>query len=448
MDTSIFKAYDIRGTSPGQIDAEVAYRVGQAVVEELDAHTVIVGRDMRETSVELAQALAAGIASRGADIVDVGLTTTPLFYFAVADYELHDAGVMVTASHNPAEYNGFKIVRGDALPVGAGSGMEEIRERVVAGRLPEESVGNTVETTVIDDYNEKLSELIDFGSIQPMTISVDAGNGMAGHTLPSLFSRLPQLTVHDLFFELDGRFPNHEANPLKVETLAKLESVVKKTKAAIGIAYDGDGDRVGFTDERGEPVAPDFIGALLSREILRDHPGATILYDLRCSRVVAEEIRAAGGKPFMSRVGHAFIKRQMRESGAVFAGELSAHYYFRDFFGVECSDLAMLMLLRMLSREGKPLSEMVAPLMRYAKSPEINFEVADKDGAMRRLRETYARGAESVTEIDGVRIDYKDWWFNVRPSNTEPLLRLNLEATTSEMLEEKRDEITNIIKSR
>ncbi|OGL78903.1 hypothetical protein A3F28_02240 [Candidatus Uhrbacteria bacterium RIFCSPHIGHO2_12_FULL_57_11] len=447
IDRSIFKAYDIRGTSPGQIDEETAYRVGQSVVEELDAHTVVIGRDMRGTSELLNSALVSGIVSRGADAVDIGLTTTPMFYFAVADYELHDAGVMVTASHNPAEYNGFKIVRGDVLPVGAGSGMEQIRDRVSSGRLPEEPVGNLVETSVIDDYNRKLSELVDFGSIRPMAVAVDAGNGMAGHTLPSLFSRLPQLSIKPLYFELDGRFPNHEANPLKTETLSDLQSLTASSGAAIGVAYDGDGDRIGFVDERGDPVSPDAIHALLSREILAARPGAVILHDVRSSRMVAEEISKAGGVPLQSRVGHAFIKRQMRETGAAFAGELSAHYYFRDFFGVECSDLVLLMLLSVLSREEQPLGELVAPLARYAKSPEINFEVANKAAAIRLLRERYAQEAESVSEIDGIRLDFADWWFNVRPSNTEPLLRLNLEAKTKPMLEEKTAEITAIIKS-
>lgn len=450
---SVFHAYDIRGLSPGELDEEFAYRLGQAVVEYTDADSVLVGRDMRATSPALAEALTRGILSRGADAYEIGLVSTPLFYYAAADLplpetgELAQAGVMVTASHNPSEYNGFKIVRSGAVPVGMGMGLEAIRERVLSGRLPDEGAGERRELAALDAYVDKLAAIVNFGEIKPMAIVADAGNGMGGAVLPALFQRLPQLTVTPLFFDLDGSFPNHEPNPLKVETLAALQKAVVRERAALGVAFDGDADRIGLVDENGEFVANSLVFALIARELVRSSPGSTVLYDVRTSRVLPEEVRAAGGKAEMHRVGHVYFKESMRRSGAIFGAELSGHCYWKSFYGVESTDLALLTVLLIMSREGKSFSELVAPLKRYHDSGEINFTVKDKQGALATISERY--GTEpgvARSDIDGVRFDFPDWWVSVRASNTEPLLRLNVEARTEEKMNEIVREVTEIVK--
>lgn len=454
INPDVFHAYDIRGRAPEEIDEEFAFRLGQAVVEECDAESVVVGRDMRVTSEALTRALMAGILSRGADVYDIGLCTTPLFYYAAADAKLPESdglascGVMVTASHNPSEYNGFKIVRSGAVPVGMGLGLEAIRDRVLQGRLPEESVGARHELPVLDAYVDFLNRAVPFGEIKPMTIVADAGNGMAGHALPALFHALPQLTVEPLYFDLDGRFPNHEPNPIKPETLAVLSQTVVAKGAALGVAYDGDADRIGFVDERGEYVSVDLVFALIARELVREEPGATVLHDVRTSRAFAEEVRAAGGTPVMHRVGHVYFKKSMRGADALFGAEYSGHCYWRSFFGVDCTDLALLYVLRILSREGRPFSEIIAPLRRYHHSGEINFTVKDKNRVLEELADVYGRLPDGRrSDIDGIRFDFPDWWFNVRTSNTEPLVRLNAEATTKEMMEKMRDRILGLIKN-
>ncbi len=446
---SIFKAYDVRGLSPGEITDEAAYRIGQAAVAETGASVVLVGRDMRKTSLPLERSLLAGIRSQGADAIRIGLTSTPMFYFAVAAYELHDAGVMVTASHNPARYNGFKLVRGDAMPIGQGSGMEQVRDRVLAGRLPEKPEGRELETDVVDAYVAKVCAIVPPSAVAKMKIAIDAGNGMAGHTLPKLLAAYPRLKTERLYFELDGTFPNHEANPIKEETLADLQERVRESGAAFGVAFDGDADRVGIVDEDGAVVEPHLVLALLAKEFLDRHPGATILYDCRSSRVVPETIEAAGGKAIMTRVGHAFIKKALRETGAVFAGEFSSHFYFKDFYGVECSDAVWLMVAEILSREKKTLSALVTPFRRYSHSGEINFELGkgkDKGKVIEDIERKYAKDAKSVWREDGIRLDFADWWVSVRASNTEPLLRLVVEAKDVATMQAKRDEIAVIIK--
>lgn len=443
----VFKSYDIRGLSPGEIDVELARLLGRAVVTQTGAQTVLVGRDMRATTPELAAALVAGITEQGADVVDMGLTTTPMFYFATATAEA-DAGVMVTASHNPVEYNGFKLCRGDASPIGSGSGMEEIRDAVLAGNFPDAARPGTVrEIALRDAYIDKVLSLVPDAAQAKMTVAVDTGNGMAGHVVPALFAKLPDVRFEGLYLDLDGTFPNHEANPIKEETLADLKAAVKKNGAAIGIAYDGDADRVGFVDDQGETIPGDLVAALVAPELLGKNPGGTVLSDVRCSWVVAEEVAKAGGKHVMSRVGHAHIKRQMKDLGAVFAGELSSHFYFRDFFGVECADGVALILIDLIRRSGKPLSELVRPLRRYAQSGEINFEVEDKTGAIARIRAAYAPGAAQIIEIDGLRIEHDDWWCSVRASNTEPVLRLNVEGKGRVKMEEMRDALSALIRS-
>jgi len=454
LNPKIFKAYDIRGLAPGELDEDTAYRVGQAFVKFTKAKTVVTGKDMRESTPGLFEAFAQGVMSRGSDVVDVGLVTTPMFYFAVGDYDLHDGGAMVTASHNPKQYNGFKLCHGDVQPIGADSGMNDVRDLAAAAPYPEQPAGTTVETDIREDYLEKLFSLVDTRKFKKLNVVVDTANGMEGIIIKDVFKRLPKCLWHGLFLDVDGSFPNHEANPLKTETLKDLQEQVRRRKADVGVAFDGDADRVGLVDETGEPVRGDILLALLAPRLLKKAPGAAVIYDVRCSMTVAEEVERAGGVPLMWKVGHGLIKPKMRETGAVFAGELSQHYYFCDLHNAENTDLVMLMVFELLSETGRKLSELVAPLMRYHHSGEINSEVENKEEVLAKLEEVYGHEASTVTRIDGIRLDFRnetapdeDWWFNVRPSNTEPLLRLNLEAKSKEKMEAKRDELLKIIRA-
>lgn len=443
---SIFKAYDIRGRSPGDFDADFAGKLGCAVAQFTNAKIVVIGRDMRTTTPELADSLISSIRSMGVNVIDVGLATTPMFYLAVAQTKGADAGIMITASHNPVVYNGFKMVRGDAMPIG-GSEIQELRKLVEKNESLQQKVEikeGTLETrNVHAAYLEKLWSLLSPERIKNLSIVVDGGNGMAGVILPELFAKL-SVKVEKLFWEPDGTFPNHPANPLEVETLKTLQKRVVETGAALGVAYDGDADRLGVVDEKGNVVPAHFIAALLTPDIARCEPGAPMLYDLRMSNVYRDAIIASGARAIMTRVGHAFIKKDLRAHGALFAAELSGHYYFKDFFGVECTDLVLLMLLQKLSETGKPFSELIASLSDYFHSGEINFTVPDAPSVLAKLRERY-RSLGLVTDIDGLRVDFGDWWFSVRASNTEPLVRLNVEAKTCALMEERRNEITDII---
>lgn len=453
LDPKLFKAYDIRGLSPQELDADFAYRLGQAMVVFTKAKTIVVGRDMRGTTPMLFDALAKGVTSQGADVIDIGLVTTPMLYYAVGEYDLHDAGIMITASHNPKQYNGFKLCYGDVLPIGGESGMPEVRDIALAGPHPAKKEGTVVETDIRGSYFKKLFSMIDVSKFRDLLVVVDAANGMEGAVIKDIFARLPTCAMTGLFLELDGAFPNHEANPLKEETLEALKAAVRSTRADIGVAFDGDGDRVGLVDENGDAVRADVIAALLAPRFLAGSPGATVLCDVRESLVVKEEVEAAGGRPVMCRVGHGLIKPLMRRENAVFGSELSGHFYFRDVYGAESSDLVMLMALELLSETGLPLSKLVAPLGRYHHSGEINSTVADKDAVLAMLEESYGHEAAKVTRIDGLRMDFhddnapdEDWWFSVRASNTEPLLRLNLEAKKKEKMEAKRDELLKMIR--
>ena len=452
MNPKLFKAYDIRGFSPEEIDADFAYRLGQAMVIFTKAKTIVVGRDMRDTTPMLFDALAKGAMSQGADVIDIGLVTTPMLYYAVAEYDLHDAGIMITASHNPKQYNGFKLCYGDALPIGGESGMQEVRDLALAGPYPSKKEGTIVETDIRQSYLKKLFSMVDASKFASMNVVVDTANGMEGAIIKDVFARMPSCRMTGLFLELDGAFPNHEANPLKEETLDALQTAVRTMRADLGVAFDGDGDRIGLVDEKGETVRADYIAALLAPKLLAHDPGGVVLYDVRESLVAKEEIERAGGSAVMCRVGHGLIKPQMRRAGAVFASELSGHFYFRDVYGAESSDLVLLLMLELLSESGKTMSELVAPLKRYYHSGEINSEVADKDAVLAMLEESYGHEATEITKIDGVRMDFhdanapeNDWWFGVRASNTEPLLRLNLEAKRKDHMEAKRDELLKII---
>lgn len=451
----VFKAYDIRGLSPEEIDSAFARRLGRAIVKAFGPRRVLVGRDMRTTSFPLESALIEGLTSGGVDVVRIGMCSTPSFNVLIGlGNGVFDLGVMVTASHNPGKYNGFKLTRGNCLPIGQGSGMEELHQ---AYTLDEEVVASSNgkvsdDLGAMDRYIDHIIELADIGEMPRMRVAIDAGNGMGGVVLPKLLAKLPWIDAVPLFFEPDGTFPNHEANPLKVETLRDLTRAVKDNKCVLGVAFDGDADRVGFVDELGEPVPGDILTALFGVEVLAREPGGLILYDVRSSWSVLEAIAAHGGRSEPSKVGHANIKKAMRQSGALFGGELSMHFYFKEIWNCESGDLAMLRLLKMMAQKQKPFSSLWKPLQTYSHSEEINFEVENTQAAITRLTELYRAQSSSFSDLDGIRIEFRnasipesDWWFNVRASNTEPLLRLNVEARDEKSLRIHIDEISRII---
>lgn len=435
---AVFKAYDIRGTFPDQLNGDLAYAVGRAAARFIGASRLAVGRDARTHSPELRDALVRGITDEGVDVLDLGLVATPMLYYAVHTRGI-GGGIMVTASHNPARYNGFKLCREKAIPIGEASGLKEIEALVPACQdaPPVARRGAVDEADVSAGY---VDHVLSVGRGRPsLKVAIDCGNGMAAAGLGPLLERL-DLEVELLYFEPDGRFPNHEANPLEVENLADVSEAVRRIGADFGVAFDGDADRAVFVDETGEPISSDLMTAVIARRQIAREPGALVLYDLRSSRAVAEEVEAAGGRAEMCRVGHSFVKAQMRETGALFAGELSGHVYFR-FAGDLIADdgiAAFVAVLDVLAAEGRPLSEIVAPLRRYHQSGEINSRVRDTKAVIAGIEEEHA-GAPEISHLDGLLVRYDDWWFNLRPSNTEPVLRLNLEADTREKMERERD---------
>jgi phosphomannomutase len=435
---SIFKAYDVRGVVPDELDADVAYRVGRATAHHLGASLLAVGRDMRRSSPELHTALVRGVTDEGADVVDLGLVTTPMLYYAV-DALGADAGVMLTASHNPAQYNGFKICREHAIPIGEASGLKEI-ERLSQQLRDAPDTRGRGSVRAVDVRGAYADHVLAVGKGRPpLSVAIDCGNGMASAGLDPVLERL-ELRVERLYFEPDGSFPNHEADPLKLENLRDVSEAVRRTGADFGVAFDGDADRAVFVDETGTPIASDLVTALLARRALGRHPGGTVLYDLRSSRVTAEEIEAAGGRAEMCRVGHSFVKARMREVDAIFAGELSGHFYFRFSPTLVADDgiAAFVAVLDLLASEARPLSEVVAPLRRYAASGEINQRVEDVPKLLAAIESEHAEACE-ISHLDGLLVRYPNWWFNLRPSNTEPVLRLNLEADTEARMIETRD---------
>lgn len=436
----IYRSYDIRGIVPDEFDPGEAYHIGRAYAQHTGAKTVVVACDMRTTGDAIEPELVRGLTEGGVNVVSIGQATTPLFYFAIHHLKT-DGGLMVTASHNPGKYNGVKMTRAEAVPIGGESGLMEIRELVrQRAWQPAGSLGSVQTADVKEAY---VAMATAGGSAAGLTIVVDAGNGMAGILLKDVFARLGG-TVIPLYWEPDGTFPNHEANPLEEKNMSDLHAMVRERGADIGVAFDGDADRVFFATEQGVTVPGDTTTALIAREVLYGQPGATILYDLRSSRATAEIIQEAGGKPIMSKVGHSNIKAQMRETGAVFAGELSGHFYFTPWYA-ESGILAMKYVLNALRESGRPFSQLVAPWLRYAKTPEINFEVQDKEAVLERIK-TKFNDAE-ILELDGVTVIYPDWWANVRASNTEPLLRLNMEAKDAALLAAKQQEIEALIRS-
>ncbi|MDO8588856.1 MAG: phosphomannomutase/phosphoglucomutase [Armatimonadota bacterium] len=441
----IFKAYDIRGLYPSELDEESAYRIARAFATSLKPSVVVLGHDMRESADQICQATIRGLNDQGSDVITVGLTSTSMYYYAVNTLN-GQAGVMVTASHNPAQYTGYKMTGPEAIPSIAFVSNEELWRLASEGRFTEpERRGEVIgREDVLQDYVTAVLDNAGISSFGDLKIVVDAGNGMAGMILPHLFRRVGSRPI-PLFWELDGTFPNHEANPLKEETLRQLKETVVNENADLGVAYDGDADRVRFVDETGQSISGDLITALIAREMLKKAPGARIMYDLRSSWVVPEEIEKAGGVAVKCRVGHGLIKKQMREEGGYFAGELSSHYYFSDFYYTDNGDLAMLNIIKQMLSTGQTMSELIRPLQRYYHSGEINSDVADQNAKLAELEKVYSGGR--MLHLDGLTVEFDDWWFNVRPSNTEPLLRLNLEAKTKEKMEEKREELLELIRS-
>lgn len=438
---AIFKAYDIRGIYPNQIDEEVSHRVGRAFVAMTGARRILVAHDMRASSEPLSAAFISGAVTHGADVVDLGLASTDMLYFASGLLDL--PGAVFTASHNPAAYNGIKLCREGALPVGEDSGLIEIKGLVAAGRFaPGRRLGTIERRDVLAEYTDHVLGLIDVEAMRRLTVVADAANGMAGLTVPAVFSRLP-VTLVPLYFELDGTFPNHPADPMQPDNLEDLRATVTDRGADVGLAFDGDADRVFLVDEKAEPVSGSLTAAIVARSILARHPGEKVIYSLTCSRVVRETIVGMGGEPIRSRVGHSFIKGVMAKTGAIFGGEHSGHYYFRDHYRADCGLVAALHVLAVLCAEGKPLSEILAPLRRYWGSGEINSEVADKEAAIKEVAARFP--PERCDWTDGLTVEFDDWWFNLRPSNTESLLRLNVEARDREVGEARRDEILALV---
>lgn len=444
--SAVFKAYDVRGTVPDQIDERLARATGSAFVEVTAAAggAVVVGHDMRPSSPSLAQAFADGATEAGADVVMIGLASTDELYFASGHLGL--PGAMFTASHNPAQYNGIKLCRARAVPVGAESGLSEIRDLVAAGHRPDPvATGTVTRRDVLDDYAGHLVSLAPVRG-RRLTVVVDAGNGMAGHTVPDVLGRL-DVELVPMYFELDGTFPHHEANPIDPTTLTDLVTRVREVGADVGLAFDGDADRCFLVDERGEPVSPSVLTALIAARELAKHPGATVIHNLITSRAVPEIVREHGGVPVRTRVGHSFIKATMAETGAVFGGEHSGHFYFRDFWRADSGLLAALHLLAALAEHDGPLSDLLAAYSRYAASGEINSTVRDQAAVLGRVEEAYAAAPDvSVDHLDGLTVTHADWWFNVRPSNTEPLLRLNAEGRDAATMTQVRDDVLAMIR--
>jgi phosphomannomutase len=447
LDPKVFKAYDVRGIYPDELDEAGAEAIGRAYVERFEPKRIAVGRDMRLSSPRMQEAVMRGAATAGADVLDLGLVGTEMVYFAVGSLGL-EGGIMVTASHNPKQYTGLKLVRRGALPVGGDSGLLDLRDLIERGQWSVTGPAERGEIRQVDiwpEYVERVLSFVDVDTLKPLRVVIDAANGMGGTMLTPVLERLPVETVR-CYFEPDGSFPNHAPNPLLPENREFIVGRTLEEGADLGVAFDGDADRCFFVDDTGEFVPGDFVTALFAESVLAKEPGAKIIYDVRASRAVPETIERDGGEPLVNRVGHAFIKARMRKEDAAFAGEVSGHYYFRDFSQADSGVIPFLLMLDLISKKGGPLSEILAPLRsRYFITGELNTPVPDVALKLQELKERYADGR--ISHLDGISVDYDDWHFNVRPSNTEPLLRLNLEATSEELMEQKRDEVLEVIRS-
>jgi len=442
----IVKAYDIRGEVPTELNEDIARAVGAAVARVLAARTLVTAHDMRESSVPLSRAFAEGATSQGADVIEAGLGSTDMLYFAAGSLDL--PGAMFTASHNPARYNGIKLCRAGAAPVGQDTGLAEIKAMAEQGTPAYSGAPGTIsQRDLLSDYAAYLTGLVDLSGIRRLRVVVDAGNGMAGHTVPTVFAGLP-IDLIPLYFELDGSFPNHEANPLVAENLRDLQAAVTSHQADIGLAFDGDADRCFVVDEQGAPVPPSVITALVAVRALAREPGSTIIYNLITSHAVPEIVTEHGGTPVRTRVGHSFIKAEMARTGAIFGGEHSAHYYFRDFWRADTGMLAALHVLAALGGQDRPLSQLLTEFHRYAASGEINSTVPDAAAAAQRVADDFARrDGVTIDHLDGLTVDLADGsWFNLRPSNTEPLLRLNVEAADDAAMAALRDEVLALVR--
>jgi phosphomannomutase len=445
LDPKVFKAYDVRGIYPTEVDEEGAYAIARAYVEHFEPKRIAVGRDMRVSSPTMAAAAIRGAVDGGADVSDLGLVATEMLYFGVGHLDL-DGGIAVTASHNPKEDNGMKIVRRGALPVGGESGLFDIRDRALQPFGEPKDGGSVQEVDIWPAYVDRVLSFVDVDAIRPLRVVIDAANGMGGVMLPPVLERLPQVEAVRYFFEPDGTFPNHAPNPLLPENRQFIMERTTAEAADFGVAFDGDADRCFFVDDTGEFVPGDFVTALLAGSILEKEPGAKIIYDVRASWAVPETIERAGGIPLVNRVGHAFIKLRMREEGAAFGGEVSGHYYFRDFYQADSGVIPFLLMLELVSRRGQKLSEILRPFReRYFITGELNTPVSDVAVKLQELKERFATEGK-ISHLDGISVDAEDWHFNVRPSNTEPLLRLNLEARSKELMERKRDEVLDVIR--
>jgi phosphomannomutase len=438
---AIFKAYDVRGVYPDQLDEPVARRIGAAFSEFVKAPAVVVGRDSRISSPALADAFAEGVTGRGTDVVDIGLATTDMLYFASG--RLDAPGAMFTASHNPPQWNGLKLCRTGAAPVGEDSGLPEVRDLARRDLPPADRPGHRSTRDMLAEYVDHVVSFVHPDRLEPLTVVADAANGMAGLVLPAIFERLPMKLV-GLFLELDGTFPNHPADPIQPQNQEDLRRAVTEHGADVGLAFDGDADRVFLVDELAQGISGSLITALVAESMLEREPGARVIHNLICSWVVPEVIREHGGEPIRTRVGHSLIKKVMAETGAVFGGEHSGHYYFRDHYRADSGIIAALLVLERLSSAGVPLSELLDPYRRYHASGEINSEVDDQAGTIERVAVAFRDGRQD--RLDGLTVEYADWWFNVRASNTEPLLRLNVEARTEAMLEEKTRNVLRVIR--
>jgi len=446
---AIFKAYDIRGTVPDQLDAALAGGIGSAFARFVGTERILIARDMRPSGVELAAAFAEGVLSAGVDVIDLGLSSTDELYYASGRFDA--PGAMFTASHNPAQYNGIKLCLSGARPVGEESGLREIKAAASSGPAPSAARrGSLSHRDVLGDYADKVRSFVDLGALRPLKVVADTANGMGGLVVPAVFDRLP-FELEILFGELDGNFPNHPADPIQPANLRDLQARILETGADVGLAFDGDADRCFLVDDLGQPVSGSTTTAMVAAAMLDKHPGSTVLYNLICSKSVPEVVIERGGTPVKTRVGHSFIKARMAETGAVFGGEHSGHYYFRDNYRADSGSIAALVVLEVLSKAATPLSELRKPFERYAASGEINTEVADQAAAIERVASEYSPPAHpdaTQDRLDGLTVDLGDWWFNLRPSNTEPLLRLNLEAATPGECERHTAEVLALMKER
>jgi phosphomannomutase len=444
LNTAIFKSYDVRGIYPSELNEDVAYQIGRCFIPLLGAKSVAVGRDMRPSGQSLFEAFARGASEAGADVIDVGLVSTDALYFAVGKFG-YDAGVMITASHNPAKYNGMKFTREQAQAISLETGLAEIRDRILSGTLPPKASkpGSITRVNILDDFAEHCLSFIDRSKVKPLKIAIDAGNGMAGETVPHVFKHLP-CEIVPMYFELDGNFPNHPASPIEPENMVDLQAAVRKHQCDLGVAFDGDADRMFIVDERAQLVDGSTVTALVALNTLKRQPGSKILYNLICSRSVPELIAKNGGIPIRSQVGHSLIKKTMREEDVVFGGEHSGHFYFRDNWYADSGMIALMECLELFSEAGKPVSEVIAPIDTRFRSGEINSTVKDIPAKLKEIQEHYKDA--QIDFLDGITVSYPNWWMNIRPSNTEPLLRLNVEGDTKEIMEKHRDEALALIR--